>query len=575
MKHSGLQTYKRLLKATKPYISYFVIGVIGTALLSAIDASFMGFIKPIIDLGFVKRQSSFIHMLPFLVIAIFLARGIASFLSDYYIRRVSRSVVRDFRCQLFAKLQRLPAYFFDAHSSGHVISTILYNVEQVAEASSSVLITVLRQISLFVGLVIVMLVVNWRVSLLFILIVPFIIGIVRWSSRRMRRLGTRAQEAIANVTHITGETVDGYRVVRLHGGEAHQNKKFMDAANSNFHRELKIGVTSSISSSVTQTLFAIPLAIALAIATSPFFHVTAGSFASIIAAMVSLLQPVRRLTGVNSAIQRGIAGAESIFAMLDEPDEIDTGEKTLSRAKGDITFDQVSFHYRSSERPILKALSFQIPAGKTFAVVGKSGGGKTTLVSLLPRFYEIVSGSIKIDEVDIRDYRLKDLRHQFAFVSQNTVLFDDTVFNNIAYGIQNPDREAVLRAANAAYAMEFIDQLPQGLDTIVGENGVLLSGGQRQRIAIARALLKDAPILILDEATSSLDVHAERQIQAALETLMKQRTSIVIAHRLSTIENADQIVVMSQGCVVEIGDHATLLAKQGDYAQLYQTQFKE
>lgn len=575
MKRSALKIYKRLLGSAKPYAAYFVIGVIGTALLSGIDASFMGFIKPIIDRGFVQHQASFIEALPFLVVGIFLTRGIATFLSDYYIRRVSRSVVRDFRCALFSKLQKLPAYFFDAHSSGHVISTILYNVEQVAEASSSVLITLLRQISLFVGLVVVMLVVNWRISLLFIIIVPFIIWVVKWSSKRMRRLGTSAQEAIADVTHIAGETVDGYRIVRLHGGEAYQNKKFTDAANNNFHRELKITVTNSISSSVSQTLFAIPLAIALAIATSPFFHVTAGSFAAIIASMVSLLTPVRRLTGVNSAIQRGIAGAESVFAMLDEPDEVDSGTKTLSRAKGDVVFDQVSFAYRTSERTILNKLSFTVPQGKTYAVVGKSGGGKTTLVSLLPRFYEALSGSIKIDGVDIRDYQLKDLRKQFAFVSQNTTLFDDTVFNNIAYGLENPTREDVERAAEAAYAMEFISQLPQGLDTLIGENGVRLSGGQRQRIAIARALLKDAPILVLDEATSSLDVYAERQIQSALDVLMKQRTSIVIAHRLSTIENADQIVVVNQGEVVEIGDHQTLLAKQGAYAELYESQFKD
>ena len=572
---SGFQTYKRLMYSTRPYLLYFVLGIAGTLLLSGIDSAFMGFIKPIIDLGFVKKEDSFIRILPFLVVIIFLARGAANFMSTYFIARVSISVVRDMRCAIFSKLQKLPASFYDSNSSGHIISTILYNVEQVAQASSSVMITLLRETSLFIGLVVVMFVVNWRLSLIFIIIMPFIIWVVKWSSVRMRRLSVGAQQSVGDVTHITGQSVDGYRVVRLHGGEAYENKKFQEATKNNFHRELKIAVTNSISSSATQALFAIPLAIALGIATSPVFHTSAGSFASILATMVSLLQPVRRLTGVNNTVQKGIAAAASIFSLLDEPVEIDLGQKTVDRVKGDIVFDQVCFEYQSSRRAILKNISFSVPAGKTIAIVGKSGGGKSTLVNLLPRFYEISAGKIRIDGIDVRDYCLADLRKQFAFVSQNTTLFDDTIFNNIAYGLPEVSRDEVLRAAEAAYAMEFIVQQPQGIDTLIGENGVLLSGGQRQRIAIARALLKNAPILILDEATASLDVYAERQIQNALEGLIKNRTSIVIAHRLSTVENADMIVVVNEGEVVEMGNHGALLEKEGAYATLYRSQFKE
>lgn len=574
--NSGLQTYKRLLQSAKPYWMLFVFGAIGTIILSVTDAGFTGLIKPIIDHAFVKRDRSFIHWLPILIFLVFIIRGMAAFVSTYFISRVARTVVRDLRRVIFSKLLQLPATFYDRNNSGHILSTIVYNVEQVAQACSDALLTCMRESSLAIGLIVVMFIVSWKLSLLFVVIAPVIGWVVKWSSVRMRRLSTNVQQSVGDVTHVAGESIDGYRVVRLYGGQQYENEKFIQATKANLQRELKIVVTNSVGTSSIQVLFAIPIAITLLVATNPALHISPGSFAAIVAAMISLLRPVRRMSMVNTDIQKGVAAAESIFKMADEIVEKDNGIRTLSRVKGDIVFRNVCFQYATSTKPVLKNIHFSVPAGQTVAIVGKSGSGKSTLMNLLPRFYEINAGEITIDGVDINVYQLAELRKQFAFVSQDTTLFDDTVANNIAYGSAGPvDREKIVKAATAAHAMEFILQMQRGLDTKIGEDGVLLSGGQRQRIAIARALLKDAPILILDEATASLDVHAERQIQLALEDLMKDRTVLVIAHRLSTVENADCIIVMENGEIVETGTHHALLEKEGVYAALYHAQFKE
>src|SRR3990167_4802163 len=576
MTHTGAQTYKRLLQSVKPYWILFLIGVVGTIFLSLSDVSFVALTKPIVDHGFVHRDRSFIHWLPILIFGIFIIRGASSFVSSYFISRVARTVVRDMRCSIFNRLLQLPASFYDHNSSGHILSTIIYNVEQVAQACSDALITLLRESSMAIGLIVVMFYMSWKLSLLFIVISPLIAWVVKWSSMRMRRLSANVQQSVGDVTHVASEGIDGYRVVRLYGGQEYEKEKFNQATKANLQRELKITVTNSVGTSSIQLLFAIPIAITLLAATNPAMHISAGSFTAIVAAMISLLRPVRRISMVNTEIQKGVAAAESIFKMADEPIEKDMGTRRLSRVKGDIEFRNVCFEYDSSKRAILKHINLKVEAGKTVAIVGKSGGGKSTLLNLLPRFYEINSGEITIDGVNINVYQLAELRKQFAFVSQDTILFDDTVANNIAYGLPvSVDREKIMQAAEAAHATEFISQLPEGLDSKIGEDGVLLSGGQRQRIAIARALLKDAPILILDEATASLDVHSERQIQLALDDLMRDRTVLVIAHRLSTVENADCILVLDEGKIVETGTHHALLEKEGVYAELYRAQFKD
>ncbi|MCX7126003.1 MAG: lipid A export permease/ATP-binding protein MsbA [Gammaproteobacteria bacterium] len=576
MTNTGLKTYKRLLQSAKPYWVLFVIGAIGTIIMSATDAGFIGLTKPIIDHGFVHRDRSFIHWLPILIFVIFIIRGISSFVSSYFISLVARTVVRDLRRLIFGKLLQLPATFYDQNSSGYILSTIIYNVEQVAQACSDALLTILRETSTAIGLIVVMFVVSWKLTLLFMFIAPLIAWVVKWSSVRMRRLSGNVQQSMGDVTHVAGEGINGYRVIRLYGGQKYETDKFDKATKANLQRELKIVVTNSVGTSTIQLLFAIPIAITLLAATNPAMHISAGGFTAIVVAMISLLRPVRRISMVNIEIQKGVAAAESIFKIADEAVERDTGTRPLSRVKGDIAFHDVCFEYGTSNRSILKNINFTVEAGKTVAFVGKSGGGKSTLMNLIPRFYEINAGEITIDGVNTNVYPLAELRSQFAFVSQDTILFDDTVANNIAYGLPAPvDREKIIAAAEAAHATEFILQLPQGFDSKIGEDGVLLSGGQRQRIAIARALLKDAPILILDEATASLDVHAERHIQMALEDLMKDRTVLIIAHRLSTVENADRIIVLDEGDIVETGTHHSLLENEGVYAALYKAQFKE
>src|SRR3990167_6410970 len=431
MTHTGAQTYKRLLQSVKPYWILFLIGVVGTIFLSLSDVSFVALTKPIVDHGFVHRDRSFIHWLPILIFGIFIIRGASSFVSSYFISRVARTVVRDMRCSIFNRLLQLPASFYDHNSSGHILSTIIYNVEQVAQACSDALITLLRESSMAIGLIVVMFYMSWKLSLLFIVISPLIAWVVKWSSMRMRRLSGNVQESVGDVTHVAGEGIEGYRVVRLYGGQEYEDDKFNRATKANLQRELKIVVTNSVGTSSVQLLFAIPIAVTLLVATNPAMHISGGGFTAIVAAMISLLRPVRRISTVNTDIQKGVAAADSIFKMIDEPIEKDTGTRTLPFVKGDIVFRDVCFEYKTSKRRELNNISFSVIAGQTVAIVGKSGTGKSTLMNLLPRFYEISHGQIAIDGINIHDVVLSSLRHQFAFVSQDTMLFDDTVANNI------------------------------------------------------------------------------------------------------------------------------------------------
>lgn len=568
--------YRRLLKSLAPYWLLFAIGMVGTAGNSGIEATLAWLVKPIINKGFIARDEAFLHLLPLAIVGIFIARGISGFLSDYCITRVGRNVVMDFRQQVFAHFLKLPATFYDQHSSGQLLSALIYNVEQIAQATTDSLLIVVQEGCLAIGLLIVMFATSWQLSLLFVFAAPVMILIFRFSSKRMRKVSGKVQETMANVTHVAEESIEGYKVIRTFGGEAYEMAKFNQATQLNRQREMKVIVASSLGTTGVQVIASIVIAITLMLATSTLLEISAGSFAAMIAAAVALLRPVRRLTQVNNRIQKGLAGAQSVFALLDRPLEQDEGQISLERAQGRIEFNAVNFNYPGTEKTVLRQINLTIKSGEVIALVGKSGSGKSTLVNLLPRFYDIVSGQILIDGIPIKDYRLADLRKQFAFVSQHVTLFNDTIAHNIAYGrTADVGEKEILEAAQAAHALDFIEQLPQGLQALVGENGVLLSGGQRQRLAIARAILKDAPILILDEATSALDTASERHIQAALEGLMRNRTTLVIAHRLSTIENADRIVVLDQGQIVEIGSHRELLQLGGHYARLHALQFKE
>jgi len=568
--------YKRLLGYIFCYWPAFAVAMVANVMYSGVDSSVTYLLKPILNKGFIARDVHFIKFLPFIVLGAFLIRGFANIISNYFMAIVARSVIMRFRQEIFRHLLRLPASFYDNSSSGQILSTIVYNVEQVANAGSDALTTLVQSFCLIVGLLVVMFSISWLLSLIFIITIPVIAITVHFTSRRLRRISLSLQEAIGDVTSIAEEAIEGYKVIRAFGGQAYEAKKFNKATKLNRFRDIKATVTKSLSVSVVQFVAAIALSFIIYLATSDF-HITAlsaGSFVAMIAAMMALLKPLKDFTNVNTKIQRGLAGAQSVFALLDQAVEQDAGTVHVERVKGNVAFKDVSFSYPKHNKLVLENINFEVSAGKTIALVGQSGSGKTTIVNLLQRFYGGAYGSITIDDVDINEYILSDLREQFAIVSQHVTLFNDTIKHNIAYGhFSKASDEVIIKAAKAAYAWEFIKDLPDGLDTLVGENGVLLSGGQRQRLAIARAILKDAPILILDEATSALDTESERQIQNALEHLMRDRTTLVIAHRLSTIEKADQILVLDRGHIVETGDHKTLLAQDGYYAKLYRMQF--
>ena len=571
----GFQTYLQLMRYTRPYAVMLVVAVMATIGSSLVDASLTWMIKPLINQGLIAKEANFVKWLPLGVIGVMLLRGAMLFLSRYFMYRVSRSVVMVLRQQTFLHLLRLPAHFYDQRSSGILLSTITFNIEQVALATTEAFTIMLRSGFLVLGLIIVMFSVSWQLSLLFLTVTPAVLLIVRFATKRMRSLSSSIQDAMGEVAHIAEEGIEGYRVVRTYGGEQYEGDKFIAATRGHFQREIKLAITSTLSSVGVQLLVAIPVAITLYLVTSSYIVISAGSFAAVLTAMIALLNPLRQLTKVNSEIQRGIAGAKSIFELIAEKKEDQGGIETIEKAKGKIIFDNVSFAYPHTEKAILKNINLAVQPGKTIALVGASGSGKSSLVGLLPRFYDLTEGHIYLDDKPIQSYILSDLRHQFALVSQQITLFNDTIRNNIAYACgDNVTDEQVKHAAEMAYAIEFINNMPDGFDTLVGENGVLLSGGQRQRLAIARALLKDAPILILDEATSALDTKSERHIQKALDVLMKSRTTIVIAHRLSTVEKADLIYVLDQGCVVESGTHQQLLDFNAHYARLHALQFQ-
>ncbi|KTD78348.1 lipid A export permease/ATP-binding protein MsbA [Legionella waltersii] len=577
MKHSNIiktsVLYKRLLSYVKPFWLVLVLGILANILYSGIDAGFTYLTKFFLDKSFISVDLDFVKKIPFIVLVGITLRGLVSSLGSYCMTWVARSVVKVLRQVVFSHILRLPADYYDEATSGQLLSKILYDVEQVAQVSADALTDFIQNVCLVIGLLTVMMVICWQLSLMFLVTVPFVGIIVNYTNKRVRRISHCVQKTMGEVTEIASEAIEGYQVVRIFGGEKYETNKFNQATEHSRQNDMKVAMSKAINVSGVQLVIAIGIAMIImaAIHLSAVITVSAGSFLAIMAAMLQLIKPMKTLTTLNATIQRGLAGAESVFNLLDLPIESDKGVILDRKSRGEIEFKHVSYAYRQGQT-VLHDVSFLIEAGSSVALVGHSGSGKTTIASLLPRFYELNSGSIYLDGISIDKISLINLREQMSLVSQQVTLFNDSIANNIAYGREDISRDQVIQAAKLAYADEFIRQLPEGYDTRVGENGVLLSGGQRQRIAIARAILKDAPLLILDEATSALDSESEFYIQKALEQVMRNRTSIVIAHRLSTIKNVDKIIVMQHGRVVEQGSHQELLELNGHYCQLYKVQ---
>jgi subfamily B ATP-binding cassette protein MsbA len=571
-----LVVYKRLWTYTKRYLWMFALGVIGVSIDAAMQASFIKFMEPLIDRVFVGKDSEFGLWLAGVIFLVAITRMVGNFVGVYGMEWVGRKVVADLRQELFNQYVQLPASYYDRFSSGQLISKLAYNSEQVANAATKSVVSALRDILLVILLLGVMLTTNVMLTLVMLLLVPMIGLLVTTVSRRFRKISHRIQDSMGDVSHVTEEAVVGQQVVKVFQGQSAEKQRFGSVNEKTRRLHMRMVATHLASSSLVQLAAGVALVVLMVIATRPSMlnEISAGTFTVVFWAMVGTIPPLKRLTTVQSQVQKGIAAADSIFQVLDTAAEIDTGQHSVERVQGAIEFRKVSFHYESSEKAVLDEVSFSVPAGSVTALVGHSGSGKTTLAGLLPRFYRYSEGHILLDGHELSDYQLENLRGHISLVSQDIVLFNDTVAGNIAYGaLAGATREAIEKAASDAHAMEFIEELPQKLDTAVGERGTLLSGGQRQRIAIARALLKDAPILILDEATSALDSKSEKAIQDAFAQVMKDRTTLVIAHRLSTIENADQVIVLEQGRVIESGTHQELLENGHVYARLYQTQF--
>ncbi|MCP3669503.1 MAG: lipid A export permease/ATP-binding protein MsbA [Gammaproteobacteria bacterium] len=570
----GLHTYLRLLSYVRSYIWPFLISILGFMLFAWTMPAFAKLIELFIE-GLQEGTDKYLYYVPMLAMGIAVLRGIGFFLGNYYLAKVSLGVVHDLRVDLFNKLLELPNSYFDRNNSGHLISRITYNVTMVTGAATDSVKTVIREGLTVMGLLVYLLWSNWKLTLVFLVVMVIMSVIVSQVGKRLRKLSHKIQNAMGEVTHVSSETINGYQVVRSYGGEEYERKRFWRASYNNLRQSMKMTRVGAINTPVLQFLVLTAMAVIMFMVLYMRYTDSVAALVAFVLASSMMPKPLRQLSEVYGNIQKGIAACETIFDQLDEQIEEDTGTTEVERVAGRIQFKGVEFSYPGVDSKVLKGIDLVIEPGETVAFVGRSGSGKTTITSLLLRFYNATAGAILVDGVPVQEYRLHNLREQIAMVGQNTTLFNDTVARNIAYGsLERKDEVKITQAAESAYAMEFIQKMEHGVDTLIGEDGVLLSGGQRQRLAIARAFLKDAPILILDEATSALDTESEKNIQEALKDLSHGRTTLVVAHRLSTIEGADRIVVLNDGEIVESGRHEELLALGGEYTSLYQTQFK-
>lgn len=574
----SFDSYYRLVKQTTSYWKVFTLSVIGMIVVAATDTAFAALMKPLMDEGFLEQGSEIARWIPLALIGIFIVRAIAMFMALYGMSWVGRNIILVLRDKMFTTLMSLPKSYYDTSTTGEIIAKFTFDIEQVANAATRAVTILVRDSLTVLGLILWMFYLDVVLASVFFIIGPFIALIITYVSKRFRIISRRIQTSMGGVSRVLEESVKAHIVVKIFGGRDYELEQFNKVNNHNRQQNMKLVATNALSTPIMQALVAIALACIIFIATNKLYgsNISAGAFMSFMIAMVMLFAPIKRLTSVNEVVQKGIAASESVFTLIDLEQEKDTGSLEVKRVDGDVVFSDVSFEYPSAKAPALNDINLTIKSGQTVAFVGRSGSGKSTLLNLIPRLYDITEGSISIDGEESRSYTLANLRAQISYVGQDVVLFNDTITHNIAYGSLNEVTDAEIeKAATSAHATEFIKELKDGFDTIVGERGLMLSGGQRQRIAIARALLKDAPILILDEATSALDTESERFIQSSLEVLMENRTTLVIAHRLSTIENADIIVVLDDGHIVEQGTHNELIDKNGYYANLHNLQFAD